>query len=117
MGILDKIFRRRRHRTRVNVRLRVTIGKNEEAYWTEDLTEGGMRMLIGKQLSLSQLTGDSREVPMAIQLEGDEEPVRLFGEPLWTVRTDDAQLSTGWTFARYEGDGEERLRVFMESVD
>ena len=114
MGILDKILGRKRRDARVNARFRVTIAQGEDAYWTEDVAVGGIRMNIGKQLSLGDLTGGSRDVPLTIDL--DSGPVVVYGEPIWTVRTDDGQLSTGWMFSKYDGDGKQRIEAFIESA-
>ena len=73
-------------------------------------------MRVGKQLSLGDLTGGSRDVLLSIELEADADPIRLYGEPIWIVRADDGQLSTGWMFSRYEGDGKARLAAFIDST-
>ena len=117
MGFFSKLFGKKRQDTRIDVRLRVTIGTADSAYWTEDLALGGIRMNIGKQFSLGELTGGSREVLISIEIEPDGEPVKVYGEPIWTVRTEDGQLSTGWMFSRYDGDGEQRLDDFISSAD
>ena len=115
MGFLDRLFGKKRREKRVTARLRVTIGQSDSAYWTEDVAIGGIRVNIGKQLSLGDLTGGSRDVLLSIDLEPDTDPVQVYGEPIWTLRTDDGQLSTGWMFSRYEGDALERLKAFIES--
>ena len=117
MGFFSKLFGKKRQDTRIDVRLRVTIGTADSAYWTEDLALGGIRMNIGKQFSLGDLTGGSRDVLIAIEIEPDGEPVKVCGEPIWTVRTEDGQLSTWWMFSKYEGDGKQRLDTFISSVD
>ena len=117
LGFFDRIFGRKSRDRRVTARLRVTIGQSDSAYWTEDVAIGGIRMSIGKQLALGDLIGGSRDVLLSIDLEPDTDPARVYGEPIWTVRMDDGQLSTGWMFSRYEGDGKERLQAFIDSVD
>ncbi len=114
MSFLSKIFSRRRRHPRVDARLRVTISTHDEHYWTEDISTVGIRMKIGRQLSLAALTDGDREVPLIIELP-EEEPVKVFGEPIWAVRTDDGQLSTGWMLARFEDDAEDRLDTFLTS--
>lgn len=94
----------------------MTIGTSDSPYWTEDIAVGGIRMNIGKQLSLGDLTGGSRDVLLAIEIESGSEPVKAYGEPIWTVRTEDGQLSTGWMFSRYEEDGKERLKAFVDAA-
>ena len=117
MSFLSKLFGRRRRHPRVEARLRVTIGTHDEHYWTEDVSAVGFRMKIGRQFSLADLTGGSREVPLEIELpDPDPDPVKVFGEPIWAVRTDDGQLSTGWLLFRFEGDSEERLDAFVGSI-
>jgi hypothetical protein len=116
LGFLSKLFGKKRRDSRIDARLRVTIGTSDSAYWTEDVAVGGIRMNIGKQLSLGDLTGGSRDVLITIEIEPDSEPVKAYGEPIWTVRTEDGQLSTGWMFSRYEGDGKERLDAFIEAA-
>lgn len=73
-------------------------------------------MHVGKQLSMGDLTGGSRDVLLSIEMDADSDPVRLYGEPIWTVRTEDGQLSTGWMFSRFEGDGKERLVALIDST-
>lgn len=116
MNFLSKIFGRKRGHPRVDARLRVTIGTHEEHYWTEDISVVGTRMRIGRQLSLANLTGGSREVPLTIELPEDD-MIRVFGEPIWAVRTEDGQLSTGWMLSRFEGDAEDRLDAFVATYD
>jgi hypothetical protein len=116
LGFFSNLFGKKRRDRRTDVRLRVTIGTGDLAYWTEDLAPGGIRMNIGKQFSLGELTGGSRDVLISIEIEPDGEPVKVYGEPVWSVRTEDGQLSTGWMFSRYDGDGEQRLNDFISTV-
>ena len=101
MNFFSKLFGRRRGHSRVDAHLRVTISTHDEHYWTEDISVVGFRMKIGRQLSLANVTGGNREVPLLIEMP-DGEPVKVFGEPIWAVRTDDGQLSTGWRLSRYD---------------
>ena len=114
MGLFDKLLGRKKRDKRVTARFRVLIGQSDHAYWTEDIAIGGLRMNIGKQLSLGDLTEGSRDVPIRIELDSGQ--VTVYGEPIWTVRTDDGQLSTGWLFSRFDGDGHERLTAFIDSA-
>ena len=116
LGFFSKLFGKKRRNRRTDVRLRVTIGSADSAYWTEDLALGGIRINIGKQFSLGELTGGSCDVLLAIEIEPDGEPVKVYGEPVWSVRTEDGQLSTGWMFSRYDGDGEQRLDDFISTA-
>ena len=114
MGLFDKLLGRKNRDKRITARFRVTIGQSDAHYWTEDIAVGGMRMHIGKQLSLGDLTHGSRDVPLEIEI--DSGPVMVYGEPIWTVRNDEGQLSTGWMFSRFDGDGRERLQTFIDSA-
>ena len=116
LGFFSKLFGKKRGERRISARLRVTIGPNDAAYWTEDVSIAGIRMHIGKQLSLEDLTGGSRDVLLSIELEADADPILLYAEPIWTVRADDGQLSAGWMFSRYEGDGKTRLAAFIDTT-
>ncbi len=117
MSFLDRLFGKKRRDKRVTVRLRVTIGQSDSTYWTEDVAMGGIRMSIGKQLSLGDLTGGTRDVMLSIELAAGAESIQVYGEPIWTVRSDEGDLDTGWIFSRYVGDGKERLMAFIESAD
>ena len=114
MNFLSRIFSRRRVHPRVDARLRLTIGTHEEHYWTQDISLVGIRMAIGRQLSLADLTGGNREVPLSIELQ-DDCIIKVFGEPIRVVRMDDSRLSTGWMLSRFEGDAETRLEAFIAS--
>lgn len=114
MRFLSRLFSKGRRHGRVEARLRVTIGTQEEGYWTEDVAEGGIRVNVGKQLFLSDLTGGSRDVVLHLELPGDQ-PASVHGESIWTKRTEDGRLETGWMFTRYDGDAKERLHAFVES--
>ena len=113
MGLLDLIMGRKRREKRVSAHFRVTIGQSEEHYWTEDVAIGGIRIHLGKQLSLSDFHGGSREIPLEIEL--DTGPIIVYGEPIWTMRMEDGQLSSGWLFSRFDDDGRERLKAFIDS--
>lgn len=115
LGLIDRLMGRKRRDKRVNARLRVTVSKDDAAYWTEDIAVGGFRMNIGKRLAIGDLTGGSRDVPLEIEL--DAGPVVVYGEPIWTVRMDDGQLSTGWMLTRYDGDARKRLTEFVERAE
>jgi hypothetical protein len=115
LRFFDKLFGRKRRDRRVTARFRVTVAQGESAYWTEDIGVGGMRMSIGKQLSIGDLTGGGRDVPLSIEL--DMGPVTVYGDPIWTVRMDDGQLATGWMFTRFDDDAEDRLADFIKSID
>ena len=114
MNFLSKLFSRRREHSRVDARLRVTIGTQGEHYWTQDISLVGIRMEIGRQLTLADVTGGNREVPLSIELPEDH-TIEVFGEPIWAVRMDDGQLSTGWMLSRFERDAEARLEAFVAS--
>ena len=116
MNFLSRIFSRRRVHPRVDARLRVTTGPHEERYWTQDISLVGIRMAIGRQLSLADPTGENREVPLSIELP-DDHIIKVFGEPIWVVRMDDGQLSTGWVFSRFESEAETCLEAFVASYD
>ena len=110
LGFFDRIFGRKYRDRRVTARLQVTIGQSDSAYWTEDVAIGGIRMGIGQQLALGDLNGGSRDVLLSIDLEPDTDPARLYGEPTWTVRLDDGQLSTGWMFRATKGTAKSACR-------
>jgi hypothetical protein len=117
MGLLDRLLKKRKPRARrVNVRLAVRIAGSEQTFYTLDLASGGARIGIGRQASLADVTGGSRDVRIRILLEPGQPEVEVVGEPVWTVRGEDGELSTGWMFTRYEGDGHERLKAFVDSV-
>ncbi len=115
MGFLNKVFGRKTRDRRITARFRVKIGQSDSAYWTEDVAIGGIRMYIGKKLSLGDLTGGSRDVPLSIEL--DSGTVVVYGEPIRTVRTEDGQLATGWMFSRFQADGKERLQTYIDSAE
>lgn len=112
MAFWHRLFGRKPRDRRVQARLRVTIGSDASAYWTEDVALGGIRVNIGRRLSLGDLTGGSRDVVLSLEL--DDGDVRVHAEPIWTVRTDEGNLTTGWMFTTFEEDGESRLQAFIE---
>jgi hypothetical protein len=117
MGILRRLIGKRRKGKRVRIKLPVTVeaaSVEGETFWTEDLSESGLRMQIPEASSLSDLTGSHRDVGFRITLREDEEPVRMMAEPVWTARMDDGKQASGWMFCSYQGDSRERLVAFIE---
>ena len=84
----------------------------EEQFWTDDLSESGLRMVVS---SLSDLTGGRRDVELGLVLAEAEEPVWVVSEPIWTTRTPDGRQSSGWMFSQFPEGGQERITVFLRS--
>ena len=73
-------------------------------------------MKIAQRFSLGDLAEGDREVPLLIEAP-DGESVKVFGKPIWSARSDDGQLSTGWVLSCHEGDSEERLQDLLSSFE
>ena len=117
MNFLRRIFKKHRRYERLEVRLPVRMGTRAaegQEFWTEDLSEGGLRMDITGDASLGELMGGHRDVELRIPLEEGSEPVRVMAEPVWTLRTEDNRLSSGWVFCRYYGDAQERISARIQ---
>ena len=84
----------------------------EEQFWTNDLSESGLRMVIS---SLSDLTGGGRDIELGLVLAEAEEPVWVVAEPIWTTRTPDGRQSSGWMFSQFPQNGQEQIAAFLRS--
>lgn len=113
---LSKLSELRRQYPRIGAKLRVRVGEREGHHWTEDVSLTGMRMKIAQRFSLGDLAEGDHEVPLLIEAP-DGEPVKVFGKPIWSARSDDGQLSTGWVLSCHEGDSEERLQDLLSSFE
>ena len=120
MDILRRLLGKRRVSDRLEVELPVVImvapdGK-EIICCSKDLSPTGLKLDISSVPNLSELTGGHRDLPMQIKFEGEEEPIRVISQPIWTERHGDRMLS-GWMFSDYQGDAKERLMGFVEDYD
>ena len=100
----------------MDARLRVTVDEKQDHHWTEDLSLTGMRMKIGKKLSLPDVTDGKSEVQMLIEVPGGD-PLKVVGKPVWAVQSDDGELATGWVLSCHEGDAQDRLQDLVSSFE
>jgi hypothetical protein len=118
MRLLRRVFGKERRSERVDIAVDVQVEVKDgepRRYRTEDLSETGLRMDISGVASLAELTGGYRDVGLAILIDGDENPVRVVAEPIWTRRREDGGQSSGWMFSQHIGDGRDRLASFIAS--
>ncbi|MDA0745160.1 MAG: PilZ domain-containing protein [bacterium] len=118
MGLLGRIFGRRRRSQRLVVDLPVILDtqNGEKATGrTQDLSESGLRMDITQVSSITDLTGGHRDVGLDIVLGPNEAPVRVMAEPIWTVRQEDGTQSSGWMFCDFLNGSRERLAAFIDT--
>ncbi len=115
MRIWNRIFGKGRKKERLEVRVPVRVKTpegREEQFWTDDLSESGLRMVVS---SLSDLTGGRRDVELGLVLAEDEDPVWVVAEPIWTTRTPDGKQSSGWMISQFPQNGQERIADFLRS--
>ncbi len=90
-------------------------GETARRFWSDDLSEGGMRIDIPSGFSVSDLTGGNERTDLRIVIDEDEEPVHVAAEPAWSHPTEDGRLSTGWRFIQYYEGAHEQLTYFVRT--
>lgn len=103
--------RKKRLEVRVPVQVRTSAGWKEQ-FWTDDLSESGLRMVIS---SLSDLIGERRDVELGILLNDSDGPIWISAEPIWTTRTTDGRQSSGWMFIQPFQHAHEQVVAFLKS--
>ena len=119
MGVVVKFWsrifwkgrRKKRLEVRVPVQVRTSTGWKEQ-FWTDDLSESGLRMVIS---SLSDLIGERRDVELGILLNDSGGPIWIIAEPIWTTRTTDGRQSSGWMFVQPFQNSHEQIMAFLKS--
>ena len=117
MNLFKRILKAKRKNDRKDVQLPVlakTSSGGEERFWTDDLSESGLRMTV---FSTYQLVGANRDTELRIVFKEYEEPVRVISEPIWTKRLEDGRMSSGWMFVRFLGDNEQRLADYINAYE
>ena len=116
MRLLKRLFGLVRRKGRRQVRLRIllkTPDGEEKEYFTEDLSESGFRMAV----PVSAITGVAQgDLELELVLTEGDVPAQVAARPVWTKRMPDGTEQSGWMFARYVAQAQERISAFLKAL-
>ena len=116
MGLLKRLFGLVHRKARRQVRLRIllkTPDGEEKEYFTEDLSESGFRVAVPVHAITDAAQGD---LELDIVLTEGDAPAQVGARPVWTKRMPDGTQQSGWMFARYVAQAQERISAFLKSL-